>query len=316
MATFASTSGGAGGTASNGGVLELADFDDTRLRVGLDWEHVASRWLKHNFGGSLSVDNDWRSFGGDWQVSLDSKNNRNTYNAGVAFTNDEIFQIGGGTPQGLTSVGAQSFLGDGSCNTFDLLLGVSRALNRRTVGQFTVSAGVSNGYHNDPYKVVSQIDSGLNIEIDCYFEQRPDERTRYTLFGKLVHRLSNARDTANISYRYYDDDWDITSHTVDLKYRRGMGKGKFLEPHLRVYRQSTAFFYFNSLNPGTIPELVSADSRLDEFTGITLGLKYGMPLGNNGKFRSRAEYIGQSFEQAQFDTLTATLFQLSYEKAF
>ena len=315
--TFTSTSGAAGGSASNGGAIELAEFDDTRLAVGLDWEHTSSRRLKQSFGGNLSVENDWRSFGASWAISLDSKNKRNTYTAGIAYTNDEIFRVGGGTPEGLTPTAAGSFLDDGSRNTFDLLAGVSRALNRRTVGQFTVSAGFSDGYHTDPYKVVSQIDPVLNIEIDRFYEQRPEERMRYTVFGRLVHRLANDRDTVNISYRFYDDDWEITSHTVDLRYRRDIGdKGKFLEPHVRLYHQSAAFFYANSLAPGALPQFVSADSRLDEFVGVTLGLKYGMPVGNKGKFRIRAEYIDQSFEESQFDELTATLFQISYEKAF
>lgn len=314
LVAFTGVSGGVGGASD----VELAAFDDTRISGGFNWEHTVNRRLRQNFGGSVSVEDDWRSFGGNWQVSLDSKDKRYTYDAGIAFTNDEIFRVDGGTPEGLSPVAAQSILGDSSRNTFDLLLGVSRVFSRRTVGQFTVSAGVSDGYHNDPYKVISQIDSNLNIEVNRFFEQRPDERTRYTLFGRLVHQLSNERDTVNISYRFYDDDWDITSHTVDLKYRRGIGKGKgkFLEPHVRVYRQSAAFFYANSLDPGALPEFASADSRLDQFTGITLGLKYGMPLGNNGKFRIRAEYIDQSFDQAHFDTLTATLFQISYEKAF
>lgn len=314
--TFTSASGAAGGTASNGGAIELAEFDDTRLGVSLDWEHTINRRLRHNYGGSLSVENDWRSFGANWSLSLDSKSKRNTYTAGLAYTNDEIFRIGGGTPVPFSETGRGLFAGDGSRNTFDFLAGVSRVLNRRTVGQFNVSAGFSDGYHTDPYKVISQL--GFNgIEAERFFESRPEERTRYTLFGKVVHRLANNRDTANISYRFYDDDWEITSHTVDLRYRRDFNKGKFIEPHLRIYNQTAAFFYANSLDLGAnLPEFASADSRLDEFTGVTIGLKYGMPLGNKGKFRVRAEYIDQSFEQAQFDELTATLFQLSYEKAF
>jgi len=319
VAVFTSASGGGNFTASNGGTVELADFEDTRLAVTLDWEHTSTRRLRHNYGGALSVENDWRSFGANYQLNFDSKTKRNTYMAGVAYTNDEIFRVGGGTPTGLARTDTPITFGEGSRNTFDFLAGVSRVLNRRTVGQFTVTAGVSDGYHSDPYKVISQIDSdNSNLESGRFFENRPDERTRYTLAGKLVHRLPNERDTANISYRFYDDDWDIASHTVDLKYRRSLGaKGKFLEPHFRVYRQSAAFFYSNSLELGSeLPEFASADSRLDQFTGVTLGLKYGMPLGSNGKFRVRAEYIDQSFDQAQFDTLNATLFQLSYEKAF
>lgn len=318
LAIFTSASGGGGFSASNGGTVELANFDDTRLAVTLDWEHTSTRRLRHNYGGALSVENDWRSFGANYQLSFDSKNKINTYTAGVAYTNDEIFRVGGGTPTGFARTDTPITLGEGSRDSFDLLAGVSRVLNRRTVGQFIVSAGRSSGYHNDPYKVISEVDPTTNLETRRFFEQRPEDRTRYTLFGKLVHRLSNERDTANISYRFYDDDWDITSHTVDVKYRRSLGsKGKFLEPHVRVYRQSAAFFYANSLEFGLQqPQFASADSRLDQFTGVTLGLKYGMPLGHNGKFRVRAEYIDQSFDQAQFDTLNATLFQLSYEKAF
>jgi len=79
-----------------------------------------------------------------------------------------------------------------------------------------------------------------------------------------------------------------------VHYRFAMGEWGYLEPHLREYRQTAAdFFRFYLLQGAALPAYVSADPRLAGFTGQTLGVKYGIPVGKTGEFSVRLERYTQ-----------------------
>jgi hypothetical protein len=97
------------------------------------------------------------------------------------------------------------------------------------------------------------------------------------------------------SYRYMTDDWEIDSHTVDLRLRWPLGESSYIEPHLRFYTQSEADFYTISLVDGVeLPRFASADYRLGNFDAITAGLKYGWRTRNGNEMSVRAEVYQQS----------------------
>jgi hypothetical protein len=97
------------------------------------------------------------------------------------------------------------------------------------------------------------------------------------------------------SYRYMTDDWDIDSHTLDMRLRWPLGERSYLEPHLRFYTQSEANFYTISLVDGVaLPAFASADYRLGSFDAITAGLKYGWKTRGGTEMSVRAELYQQS----------------------
>jgi hypothetical protein len=116
-----------------------------------------------------------------------------------------------------------------------------------------------------------------------------------------VHHLK--RDVINFSYRYFWDDWGITSNTFDLKYRYEIGRG-YLQPNIRYYMQDAADFYVHNLVQGTdvdasgnvLLDSVSSDYRLASLTTTTLGLKYGYALGDNSELSIRGEFMNQSID--------------------
>ena len=126
-----------------------------------------------------------------------------------------------------------------------------------------------------------------------------------------------------MSYRLYSDDWGINSHTADFRYHRKLSERQFLEPHVRLYRQSAADFYFRqldvdeALNP-ILPDdgIASSDHRLDGITSATIGMKYGIALTRNADLRVRAEYLAQRFDTDDFDESNAVIFQTSFKYKF
>ena len=120
-----------------------------------------------------------------------------------------------------------------------------------------------------------------------------------------------------MSYRYYADDWEIEAHTLDYTHRFALSGGQYIQPHIRYYTQTKAEFFQRSLPLFVpLPEFVSADSRLDDMKGATVGVKFGKPVGENGEVRARLEMVGWQAENAVIDETTAVVLQLSFQKGF
>jgi Protein of unknown function (DUF3570) len=141
-----------------------------------------------------------------------------------------------------------------------------------------------------------------SADIDNWYayENRPDERVRHSLYW--ANKIHLTEDVIDFSYRYYTDDWDIDSHTLDLRYRYEFGDNMYFEPHLRWYQQSAADFYQlfisrSSQTTGSVVNLdyASADPRLAELTGTSFGLKYGIEFSRYSEFNIRVEQYTQSY---------------------
>jgi hypothetical protein len=100
------------------------------------------------------------------------------------------------------------------------------------------------------------------------------------------------------------DDWGIASHMAETRYRWNLSGGKYLQPHLRWYRQNAADFYRRYLVDGEpLPEHASADYRLGDMTTWTFGLQHGRPVGRDRELVVRAEYYRQTGESNPADAV-------------
>ena len=130
------------------------------------------------------------------------------------------------------------------------------------------------------------------------YENRPSTRSQRTLYLRSKTYLNG--DVLDVTYRYGWDTWNIHSNTLGLRYRWNISDHYFLEPHIRFYRQSAAYFYHRGLlNSQPLPDFVSADYRLAGFTGRTVGLEFGMDVSKGewwpaGTLRMRLEHYTQT----------------------
>lgn len=312
--TFTTPSGNADTITTAAGETPLDDtFHDTRVAVSGSWEMpVLDEYSRFIVGGNVSKEFDYMSLGVSANFLRDYNNRNTTLSAALGLNSDTISPSGGvPTPfanMRVAGAGTNRIAADDSKTISDIMFGVTQVINRRTLMQFNLGLSSTSGYMNDPYKVISLVDgSGALItpaadELPYEYENRPDSRSRTTLYWKTVHHLTE--DVINVSYRYYTDDWGIDSHTIDFHYRYELGNGSYLQPHLRYYTQTAADFYTTSLvDTAARPEFASADYRLGEFVTNTYGLKYGVPTGDNSEFTVRAEMISQ----VQGDDITADL---------
>ena len=321
--TFTGASGGSGFAAQGEGDYSLSQFDDTRIQAGVGREQQLSRKISFSYGGVVSKEADYDSIGSTLGIKRESTNKLSSINAGVAFTTDSIYRSDqANTPVPLSNTALNRNVGKGQRNTFDALLGFTRVLNRQTIAQVNVTAGLSEGYHSDPYKIISAADSEDRIMAN-FHDSRPGSRQRTTLFGKVVHQLQGTEHSIHLSYRLYRDDWGILSNTADFRYHHKLTQRQYLEPHVRFYHQTAADFYHRKLEVSekldpVLPEagFASADYRLDQMISYTLGIKYGIALGSKVDFRVRTEYIGKSFAESDYSTNNAVVVQTSLKYKF
>lgn len=319
--TFTSPSGESSYTTQANETPLDDSFEDFRASISTEWEKPISETLKRIYGFNFSYEHDYTSLGLSSTFNKDLNHKHTTLTIGASVNFDRV-RPEGSTPEGLTTMPTTAFPGppgdddddeeEGageSKNVGELMLGITQIINRHTLAQLNYSIGYSSGYLNDPYKIITVLENdgsgNLRTTDSPYlFENRPDKRIYQSVYWKGIHQLTN-EDVINISYRYFWDDWDITSHTIDLRYRWEMGGGHYLQPHVRHYQQNAARFYRQTLVDGEENNIehVSADYRLGDFTTKTIGLKYGIFFDSGAEINIRMETIQQRGETRKSDAV-------------
>ena len=337
--TFTRPSGNTVFTAPAGELAIDDSFRDTRVALSANWQQPLGRLSSFNVGVSASNEYDYLHLGVNAKISRDFNQRNTTVSAGLAFSSDTTDPVGG-APIPLTSMGdvgdLSNRLGEQDKDIVDVVLGVTQVISRNLVMQLNYSFSDSSGYLSDPYKIISMVD-GLSGDVvprtppqgvlgpshEFIYESRPDERTKHSLYGQAKYFMGGK--VLDASYRYMTDDWDIDSHTIDLRYRWPMGDRSYLEPHLRFYTQTDASFYQVGVDASApLPAFASNDYRLGSFDAITAGLKYGWTTKNGNEMSARLELyqqrgsipadkqFGNQIGLVKYPDLDAIIFQFSY----
>ncbi len=324
--TFTRPSGNGTYSAANGETPLDDTFRDTRINFSANYEQPLDRLDKVIYGANISNEFDFFSVGGSVTFMRDINQRNTTLSAGISFELDSISAVGG-FAEPLTQMQANTATQNktqGSETRFigEFLVGVTQIIDKNTLMQFNYGFALSDGYHNDPYKVISVVNSitGLPIENTnqnlsgtYFYENRPDTRNKQSLFAKVKRYLSG--DVADISYRYMWDDWGVASSTIDAHYRYNINASWYLEPHVRYYDQQAADFYRHSITDtqvATIGPNLTADYRLGEMQATTIGVKLGF-LTSDGKQSSvRLEYYQQTGNSSPSDAVGDQLTQDLY----
>jgi hypothetical protein len=336
--TFTTPSGSGSYTTPAGETPLDESFHDTRVAAGADWTISLDRLSKLILGINASTEYDYMSAGISAKYTRDFNNRNTTLTAGIAYNNDTISPVGGVPIEFAPMVQQNLPLNrNGASETktiSDFIIGVTQIVNRKTIIQLNYTFGLTDGYQNDPYKIVTVVDpvTGLPTlpamaatgDLPYVYEKRPDSRQRNALFFNSAHHLTE--DVIHFSYRYFWDDWGINSHTLDLRYRYQLASS-YLMPHVRYYSQDAADSYTHNLKLGTdidaatgtvSKQYASNDYRLAKSVTTTLGLKYGIPLSNNSEISMRGELIQQAISNdgvpagEETPDLDALVLQLNY----
>ena len=322
------------------GELPLDDtFRDTRAALNVGWEQPLGRLWKASVGFTGSREYDYTHLGLNGSLAREFNNKNTTVSAGLAIAQDRLDPVGGApipfAP--MLDVGDTSNkVGHQTKDVVDVVVGVTQVISRRLLVQLNYSFSDNSGYLTDPYKFLSLVDGTTGDTLtrtpppgtegpshEFRFENRPDGRSKHSLYFQTKYYMTGK--VLDASYRYMTDDWEIDSHTVDLKLRWPMGERGYFEPHLRFYTQSEAEFYTISLVDGVeLPAYASSDYRLGNFDAVTAGLKYGWKTAGGTEMSVRAELyrqtgsipadllIGNQVGRETYPDLDALILQFSY----
>lgn len=274
----------------------LVEIDDVRTGVVAALsQQIGDHRLE--LEASNSRESDYLSQG----VSLNDRwelNQKNTtLSMGLNFVNDTI------TVRGTA---------DQNKKNYDAFLGLSQLLDKNTILSANLTLGYSEGYLNDQYKVIqrNELFGGIPVT-NIYRENRPSSRLRAVLQFQGTHFFTAANAALDAIVRLTQDDYGITSQSLQLEWRQGLFNRLELTPFVRYYQQTAADFYhrtLNNLNVGTPQEYpdgsgvnYSADYRLSSMATMSLGLKSRLRLSENLSLSAtyeRYEMTGVGGDQA------------------
>ncbi len=262
-------------------------FKDTRKAYDLGVTVPLASGFRLSVGGAASYEGDFTSYSGRASLAKDLWNRNTTLTLGFNYEHDSVRPITG-VPRGL------SFMGDEAVGTArkkwitSVAAGITQVITPRWLVQLNYNYGDSRGYHTDPYKLFSLIDSATGDPFYTIYEKRPRQRTRSSVYAATKFALGSAVTDASV--RWYSDSWGIHAMTYALSEHAPVGRFGYVEPGLRFYRQSAARFFapFLGIDVPT-PAFLSADSRLSRFRAWTFSLKAGAHITSRLEIYGAAE---------------------------
>ena len=179
-------------------------------------------------------------------------------------------------------------------NTMHLNAVATQILTPRTVLRAGVELNDIEGQQHDPYRSVYVSGSIMP-------EQHPISRSRRDGFVRLSQYLG-AESSLQGDFRYYEDDWDISSKTYGLKLNQRISRSVTVRYRYRYYTQLPAWFYRDDYRTtGSVDGYQSGDYRLGDYGSHLFG----------GEFVVRPEGLIKSM-----NFMTDAEFVFAYERYF
>lgn len=149
---------------------------------------------------------------------------------------------------------------------------VTQILTSTTVVRVGAEMTVVRGLQHNPYRNVYA--EGGNVA-----EHHPNERRRRDVFVNVNQYLRN-RSSLRGSFRYYSDDWGVTSQTAGVKLSQYITDLITARYRYRFYTQSSADFYRDEYASASgVDGYLTGDYRLGELTSHLFGSRLDVNLG-------------------------------------
>lgn len=241
-------------------VMSGATISEDRTDVQASVGHLVTDSVMVSVSGGFSEENDYFAVNGGVEVAVELDDKHLTLTGGLGFSDDELEPTDGRTmADRIISAEKDSTTG---------FVGLSRVLSPTTVVQGSLSYSEHNGFLSDPYKKFWVVDQSNTLN-----DARPTKREQFTAQARLRHFLPEIKAALHADYRYYDDDWEITSHTFDFAWYQNLPNDWMLVPSLRYYSQTQAFFYAPYFFSARADGFGSSDYRLSPYGALSVRLR-------------------------------------------
>ncbi len=234
-------------------IMSGASIEETRTDVSVTTRYYYDRG-NAGFNYTRSDENDYESNAISLDVSINSEDGLRTYSGAISASEDEIEPTQGALPT--------NTLKDEK-DIRSAWIGVTQIVSKRAIMRFGLSYTYRDGFLTDSYKLR---------------DKRPDQRKEWAASAGYRHFFVNTDAALHVDYRFFDDDWGVSSHTIDLAWHQNLGGNTAVIPFVRYYSQSEADFFSNVAD--TSKRHYADDYRLSAFGAITAGLRLRHDIGN------------------------------------
>jgi hypothetical protein len=160
-------------------------------------------------------------------------------------------------------------------NSYSTGLGFSQILSKNLQGNLALDLVYQQGLLSTPFQRVYFEDVEDSFLRDFHLadavEQLPDTRFKLAV-GTRLHYYINESLSLRSFYRYYYDDWGITSHTASLEVPYKISRRFTLYPSYRFYTQSAADYFAPYNQHLSTDAFYTSDYDLSDYRANQLGL--------------------------------------------
>ncbi|HIP55501.1 MAG TPA: DUF3570 domain-containing protein [Arcobacter sp.] len=230
------------------------------------------------FSKSYESDYDANTLSIDYLHWANKSKNR-SYNIGASYALNNIlikdcsYNAQCGAPDSVSGASKKEI-----SNILSTEVGVTQLIDKTSLVKASIFYSTEDGYLSNPYYNVVRYTNKIVAEV------RPDKRVAYGFNLKYIKAFTSTI-SSKFKYKFYTDDWDITSHTIDINNYYELNSKVTLGFGIRYYTQSEAIFYSKDTNYFTDEVYASHDDRLSSFNSTTLktsvDYKYSKSLSYN-----------------------------------
>lgn len=240
---------------------------DERSEVSFSTSYYLNQGTVSGTAG-YSEENDYRAIYYALGGSRNFNSELTTLSFGYSYSSDEIFP---------TDSALFNRVKHERKNSKSGVVSVSQIISQNSTYQVSLSISEQSGFLSDPYKLK---------------DVRPSSKTQIAFTNSFRHFLQKNNAAVHVNYRYYHDDFGISSHTIDSSWHQNIGRSLRVVPNIRYYTQSAANFFTN-IDDFTKPnnEYQSSDYRLSAFGALSGGIDLVFNYGRWSTILSAERYV-------------------------
>ena len=255
---FVASSGASSSDVWFGGNINYSHSNDSRNDILSAKVSVSSEFDYFSFG-----------FGGTYTKLFNEKNTEVSVHANVYLDTWKLLY-----PIELRE--SSNFIGldKKNRNSYSLGFGFSQILSKKLQGMLSLDLVQQQGLLSTPFQRVYFSDSPdrfrQNFQLADDIERLPETRFKTAIGGRLNYFI-NEMFVLRTYYRYYFDDWGITSHTASVEVPIKITDKFTLYPSYRFYNQTAADYFYPYETALSSYEFYTSDYDLSEFSANQYG---------------------------------------------
>lgn len=172
-------------------------------------------------------------------------------------------------------------------------INMTQVLSKSTVLNLTYDLVQMEGFLSDPYRNVTTFNNGIQ---SLRKEIHPAKRTRHALSSRVSKFIEQLNASVIGDYRYYFDDWEIKSHTMDFRLNKYVFSNFIVGFNYRYYSQDGADFYNEryEFTDSEVGQYYTADYKLQPFQSSSFGFNIKLLLKTWANEYSGWEFLDKS----------------------